>query len=228
MLVAPVVAPAPAACGARRDVALRAHDVTMTCKWGVDGCSGLAAVVIDNCSTETVELLRVVRWQNGHPAMWDFVAGTGSFALPAGTQRTFARPIWNDGPMSFQVTLVGNLKSLTAHANAVNPARDAARAACRACRGHWGNHGMTGVLGCLCRAKDAGRVCHSRCECEGGCELRGGVGPVGRCRQYAGDKGCTCPRRSRQAAFGRRARGRGFTSSRGRSERRRAARGRVR
>jgi len=52
MLVAPVVAPAPAACGARRDVALRAHDVTMTCKWGVDGCSGLAAVVMEPMRSE--------------------------------------------------------------------------------------------------------------------------------------------------------------------------------
>ena len=191
MLTAPLYAPAPAVCGARRDVTLHAADVTMTCRNGVSGCSGHSVVVVDNCSEMTVELLRVVRWQNRAPTIWDFVTGH-PFEVPVGTRRTFARPLWSDGPLSFEVTLVGNLTPLRARARATNPTLDAARAACRACRGHWGNHGMTGVLGCLCRAKDAGRVCHSACACEGGCELPDNS-RVGRCRKYAGDKGCTCP-----------------------------------
>jgi len=40
---------------------------------------------------------------------------------------------------------------------------------CKACNGTWGRHGLSNVEGCLCRTKDAGKVCKSQKDCESQC-----------------------------------------------------------
>jgi len=40
---------------------------------------------------------------------------------------------------------------------------------CKACNGTWGRHGLSNVEGCLCRTKDAGKVCKTRKDCESQC-----------------------------------------------------------
>jgi hypothetical protein len=72
-----------------------------------------------------------------------------------------------------------------------NPARDAALSACRACKGQWGRHGLSQMEGCICRTKDAGRVCHGG-DCEGACLLHATVDgkPQGRCAELKTTLGC--------------------------------------
>lgn len=41
--------------------------------------------------------------------------------------------------------------------------------ACKACNGEWGIHGLAQKEGCLCRTKDAGKVCKSNRDCESQC-----------------------------------------------------------
>ena len=41
--------------------------------------------------------------------------------------------------------------------------------ACKACNGEWGTHGLAQKEGCLCRTKDAGKVCKSKIDCESQC-----------------------------------------------------------
>ena len=43
------------------------------------------------------------------------------------------------------------------------------REACQACNGEWGTHGLAQKEGCLCRTKDAGKVCKSKADCESQC-----------------------------------------------------------
>jgi hypothetical protein len=86
------------------------------------------------------------------------------------------------------------------------------RAECRACRGDWGPHGLVGLEGCICRAKDAGKVCRDGRDCEGECVFQRAevvrkerrqcnaqgvctVSPalgraVGKCSEKIGDFGC--------------------------------------
>ncbi len=40
---------------------------------------------------------------------------------------------------------------------------------CRACNGEWGRHGLAQKESCLCRTKDAGKVCRSMRDCESQC-----------------------------------------------------------
>jgi len=40
---------------------------------------------------------------------------------------------------------------------------------CRACNGDWGRHGLAQTEGCLCRTKDAGKICKSKADCESQC-----------------------------------------------------------
>ena len=41
--------------------------------------------------------------------------------------------------------------------------------ACKACNGKWGRYGLAQQEGCLCRTKDAGKVCRSMQDCESEC-----------------------------------------------------------
>jgi hypothetical protein len=41
--------------------------------------------------------------------------------------------------------------------------------ACRACNGAWGPHGRVQKESCLCRTKDAGKLCKSKSDCESQC-----------------------------------------------------------
>jgi hypothetical protein len=41
--------------------------------------------------------------------------------------------------------------------------------ACKACDGQWGRYGLAQQEGCLCRTKDAGKVCKSMQDCESEC-----------------------------------------------------------
>jgi hypothetical protein len=197
MSLAPFGPPTPAACAGRHDAVLRADDVTLACKYGYTGCRGEAVVVIENCSAAPVELallfLRYPPTTGG--AYWDF--DEGEVVVPVGQQRTFRRPVWSEGRVTFEATLIGYARPLRAHVRIRSPQLEAGRAACRACRGLWDLHpGLPSWLGCRCRAKDAGRVCHSRCDCEGTCDGLD-VGRPGRCSRYQGGKGCMpCLKRS--------------------------------
>jgi hypothetical protein len=52
---------------------------------------------------------------------------------------------------------------------AAAPARPSTPEACRACNGDWGKHGLAQREGCLCRTKDAGKLCKSKADCESQC-----------------------------------------------------------
>lgn len=41
--------------------------------------------------------------------------------------------------------------------------------ACDACNGKWGKHGIAEQETCICKTKDAGKVCHDGTECTGQC-----------------------------------------------------------
>jgi hypothetical protein len=49
------------------------------------------------------------------------------------------------------------------------PARPTTKASCDACKGVWARHGLAEAESCVCRTKDAGKVCRDGGECEGQC-----------------------------------------------------------
>lgn len=74
---------------------------------------------------------------------------------------------------------------------------------CRACGGLWGRHGLAQKEGCLCRTKDAGKVCRSKTDCESQCVAKDepdtevvDSGPpakgyfLGKCHPYTSYFGC--------------------------------------
>jgi len=82
-------------------------------------------------------------------------------------------------------------------------ARPATPEVCKACNGHWGRHGLANVEGCLCRTKDAGKVCRTAKDCESQCVAKDEPdteivekGPpakgffLGRCHEFATYFGC--------------------------------------
>ena len=82
-------------------------------------------------------------------------------------------------------------------------ARPATPEACKACNGNWGRHGLANVEGCLCRTKDAGKVCKSGKDCESQCVAKDEPdteivekGPpakgffLGQCHEFATYFGC--------------------------------------
>jgi hypothetical protein len=82
-------------------------------------------------------------------------------------------------------------------------ARPATPEACKACNGQWGRHGLANVEGCLCRTKDAGKVCKTTKDCESQCVARDQPdteivekGPpakgffLGQCHEFATYFGC--------------------------------------
>jgi hypothetical protein len=82
-------------------------------------------------------------------------------------------------------------------------ARPTTAEACQACNGQWGKHGLANVEGCLCRTKDAGKVCKSGKDCESQCVAKDQPdteivekGPpakgffLGRCHAFATYFGC--------------------------------------
>jgi hypothetical protein len=92
--------------------------------------------------------------------------------------------------------------------DAVNTAAPAAAHAttpdsCLACNGIWGRHGLAQKEGCLCRTRDAGKICKSRKDCESQCVAKDepdaeivDKGPppkgyfLGKCHGYASFFGC--------------------------------------
>ena len=185
MMMAPFAPATPADCAGRHDVALRAADVAMTCKYEVTGCRGDADIVIENCSGAPVELRGVVfRLKTRAAASWELEPG--AFVVPSGQQRVFRGWVYNPGPLEVDALLVGRARPLRARARVTNPAVDAAVAACRACRGVWGVDGVIPTLGCDCRAADAGRRCRFDSDCDRRCVR-------GRCTAH-GSKGCVYTR----------------------------------
>ena len=73
---------------------------------------------------------------------------------------------------------------------------------CRSCNGSWGIHGLGDVVSCICRTRDAGKVCKDGLDCEGECEVVEGkvevteAGPpprgyfVGKCTEFDLVFGC--------------------------------------
>lgn len=185
--------PAPAACSERNDVVLRADDVTLACKYGYTGCSADAFVTLENCSSQSVELARLV-FRHDSGAVWILDPERAAFVVESGQQRVLRQRVYFNASIAIEATLVGRLEPLKTRARISNPALDAAMAQCRACRGDWGFHaGLPSWLGCRCRAEDAGRACHWDCDCAGTCEGVD-VGRPGRCSRYQGGKGCiACP-----------------------------------
>ena len=180
VVLAPFAPPTPVACAGRHDVALRAADVAMTCRYGVTGCSGDADLVIVNCSREPVELAGVAFGPKRAARSWEL--DREAFVVPAGQQRVFRGWVSSAGPLAIKATLVGLAAPLRARVRVTNPAVDAAVAACRACRGVWGVDGMLPTLGCDCRAKDTGRASRFDGDCDRRCVR-------GRCTAH-GFKGC--------------------------------------
>jgi hypothetical protein len=94
------------------------------------------------------------------------------------------------------------------HQDAARPPVTATRQApqteaeCRACNGEWGVHGLRQVTSCLCRTRDAGKVCKDGGDCEGECLVDDGKteitdpGPpprgyfLGRCSDFDHVFGC--------------------------------------
>ena len=48
-------------------------------------------------------------------------------------------------------------------------ARPTTKASCDACQGVWAKHGLAEAESCICKTKDAGKVCRDGAECEGQC-----------------------------------------------------------
>jgi hypothetical protein len=82
-------------------------------------------------------------------------------------------------------------------------ARPATAEGCKVCNGQWGRHGLANVEGCLCRTKDAGKLCKSGKDCESQCVAKDkpdaeivDKGPpakgffLGRCHEFATYFGC--------------------------------------
>jgi hypothetical protein len=105
------------------------------------------------------------------------------------------------------------LRSAAARLRVRDTHLEQAREQCRACDGEWGPQGMLRELGCNCRTRDAGKICHDGDECEGACLSTGfdvvqdgiaphcdasgtctgrpGLGvPVGRCDERSVRFGC--------------------------------------
>ncbi|MBN2576545.1 MAG: hypothetical protein JXP73_18420 [Deltaproteobacteria bacterium] len=206
MLEAPPPASA-ATCARGRGVSLRAEDVAMTCEHGHHDCSGVLQVVVVNCRAKAVRLekLEVIPV----PARRKNASSTpkGSRAVELAPENAVVPPRMRRAfPVRVtdqQVALVrGRLSTVAAgdrppilprpiRVRVTNPARDAARAACRACKGQWGRHGLSQREGCICRTKDAGRICHGG-DCEGACLYRKTVDgkPQGRCAELETTLGC--------------------------------------
>jgi hypothetical protein len=88
-------------------------------------------------------------------------------------------------------------------AAATKPPRPTTKAGCDACRGLWERHGISETETCICKTKDAGKVCRDGAECEGNCLLAGDAkfevvvpGPpprgfyTGKCSDYDTTFGC--------------------------------------
>jgi hypothetical protein len=208
LLMLDVPPPASAAsCARARNVTLRAENVAMTCEHGHHDCSGVVQVVVVNCRAKAVRLERLEIIPV--PAKTKPTAATPKEAttlepapenaeIPPRSRRAFPVRVTDE-----QVALVkGRILPAAAgdrppilprpiRIRVTNPARDAAVKACRACKGEWGAHGLSQMEGCICRTKDAGRICHGG-DCEGACLYRETVDgkPQGRCAELRTTLGC--------------------------------------
>jgi hypothetical protein len=85
----------------------------------------------------------------------------------------------------------------------VKPPRPTDKAGCDKCQGQWAKHGIAETETCICKTKDAGKVCRDGSECEGSCLLTGDAkfevavpGPpprgsfTGKCSEYDTTFGC--------------------------------------
>jgi hypothetical protein len=82
------------------------------------------------------------------------------------------------------------------------PVRPTTKAACDACRGRWGIHGLAETKSCVCRTKDAGKICRDGGDCSALCiadekkfEVKEAGPPprgyyVGKCSTYDTVFGC--------------------------------------
>jgi hypothetical protein len=50
-----------------------------------------------------------------------------------------------------------------------SPTRPTTKEACDACQGKWSKHGLAEVDSCICKTKDAGKVCRDGKDCQGDC-----------------------------------------------------------
>jgi hypothetical protein len=108
------------------------------------------------------------------------------------------------------LALVAGCRSTQPQPAATQPAAQASNAtkpttpeACKSCNGIWGKHGLAQVEGCLCRTKDAGKVCKTQKDCESQCVAKEEPdteivekGPpakgffLGRCHEFVSYFGC--------------------------------------
>ncbi len=80
--------------------------------------------------------------------------------------------------------------------------RPSTKEACDGCSGKWGRHGLADVESCICKTKDAGKVCKDAAECVGQCladedgfeVVQAGPPPKGywkgKCSEYDTTFGC--------------------------------------
>jgi len=188
--------------GATLSIRIPTQSSSLVCKDGFRECEGEIPVTIDNCLG--VEVAVKSLYLQAYGVVGERASGW-----------TFSKP-WPAILPGMSVTrnvdvrvgarYIARLEATSSEAGyglssqegeVINTAYFAAKASCKACQGDWGPHGILQLEGCVCRARDRGRVCYDGDACEGYClfdhieKLGHGLGRnAGKCSEFIGGFGC--------------------------------------
>jgi hypothetical protein len=161
------------ACGAAEEVLLRTPPLALSCRepdrFSPGSCGGKTLIQLINCTSRTVQLLRVEVVSPGPPRPIRVTLNFDRLIRPGERYERRTETVSNVGRYRVTAHLGPTPTTVPSELQVTNPLLARAQADCRACQGVFGAHGMSGTMFCLCRMPDAGKPCTDGDQCQGKC-----------------------------------------------------------